>query len=196
MLFTYKLQRVGKMSGINNIQDEKIRQVAMTLKQSGLAASETEAIRMATSMTSTNSKVQQAFQDKKERNIMGLAYLRKQPEQHTTTPEQMTAQKIPVRIEEEEVAVKLPSSTTAPLSQDNKAENLNLDLDNEQEFLVQDVIKSDELPKPTPIQTESNQTAARPIQNPAPTERPAPKKDIRNFEESKVNLASVFSFKG
>ena len=184
------------MSGINNIQDEKMRQLAMTLKQSGLAASETEAIRMATSMTSTNSKVQQTFQDRKERNVMGLKYLRKQPEQQTTTPEQMTAQKIPVRIEEEEIAVRHQTPTTAPLSQDNEDKNLDLDLENEQEFLVQDVIKSEELPKPAPIQTESNQTTARPVQNPAPTERPAPKKDIRNFEESKVNLASVFGFKG
>ncbi|MCF7866085.1 hypothetical protein K9L67_00590 [Candidatus Woesearchaeota archaeon] len=53
------------MNSINDIQDERVRHLATTLKQSGLAASETEAIRMATAMSHTSNKVNQTFEERK-----------------------------------------------------------------------------------------------------------------------------------
>lgn len=65
------------MNSIKDIQDEKVRRLAETLRQSGLAASETEAIRMASDMTNTGDKVNKNFDEKKDQNIMGLSHLNK-----------------------------------------------------------------------------------------------------------------------
>ena len=85
------------MNNIRDIPEESIRQLATTLKESGLAASETEAIRMAMSMSHTNSKVSQTFEDRKEKNIMGLSHLNKKntgnsQETQKINPEQTTNQ--------------------------------------------------------------------------------------------------------
>lgn len=77
------------MNSIKDISDEKVRKLAETLRQSGLAASETEAVRMALNMTNTVKKVNQTFDEKKDKNIMGLSNLNKQSNQtqsnHSTT---------------------------------------------------------------------------------------------------------------
>jgi hypothetical protein len=69
------------MDKIDNVKDETIRTLAQTLKSSGLAASETEAIRMATNMAQTNTKVNNNFEERKEKNIMGLSFLHKEKNQ-------------------------------------------------------------------------------------------------------------------
>ncbi|MCF7872119.1 hypothetical protein K9L97_03730 [Candidatus Woesearchaeota archaeon] len=65
------------MNKITDIQDQSVRQLAMTLRQSGLAASETEAIRMATAMSFTSNKVNKTFEDRKDGATMGLSHLNK-----------------------------------------------------------------------------------------------------------------------
>ena len=49
-----------------NINDQELKTLACTLKNNGLAASETEAIRMAQQMMGTQKKVQTDFEEKKE----------------------------------------------------------------------------------------------------------------------------------
>lgn len=49
------------MNAIQEIKDENVRKVAQTLRSSGLASSDTEAVRMATMMSRTSQKVTQNF---------------------------------------------------------------------------------------------------------------------------------------
>jgi len=46
-----------------NIKDEQVRKLATTLRTSGLAASDTEAVRMAEEMSMTSRKVQKSYED-------------------------------------------------------------------------------------------------------------------------------------
>jgi hypothetical protein len=74
------------MNAIQEVKDENIKKIAQTLKNSGLASSETEAVRMATAMSKTNQKVSQNFDEKKDRNIMGLSFLNKEPPGEAPAP--------------------------------------------------------------------------------------------------------------
>ena len=60
--------------GIKDIRDNKVRDLAQTLKASGMAASETEAIRMARDMTDTASKVTENIEDKERGDEVGVTY--------------------------------------------------------------------------------------------------------------------------
>jgi len=62
---------------LTDVPDEKIRQIAMTLKSSGLAMSEGEAIRMAMNMSNTNNRVNENFEKKKDWATMGVSNLKK-----------------------------------------------------------------------------------------------------------------------
>ena len=89
------------MGDLNKIKDESVRRLAETLRSSGLAASDGEAIRMAENMSRTGGKVSQNFEEKKEKSIMGLAYLNKQkPEQQKPSA---PAQSAPVQARVESV---------------------------------------------------------------------------------------------
>jgi hypothetical protein len=59
------------MNAIQEVKDEAIRKVAQTLRSSGLASSETEAVRMAIAMSKTSQRVAQNFNQKKEGATMG-----------------------------------------------------------------------------------------------------------------------------
>ena len=65
------------MGIVNNNVEEKVRILAQTLKSSGLAASETEAMRMARDMTRTVAAVTRNFEERRDANIMGLSNLKK-----------------------------------------------------------------------------------------------------------------------
>lgn len=55
---------------LDKIQDENVRRLAQTLRTSGMAASDSEAIRMAQEMASTSGRVQQGYNDyEKKRGI-------------------------------------------------------------------------------------------------------------------------------
>jgi hypothetical protein len=60
-----------KMNAIQEVKDEAIRKVAQTLRSSGLASSETEAVRMAMAMSKTSQRVTQNFDQKKTGATMG-----------------------------------------------------------------------------------------------------------------------------
>ncbi|MGV8169293.1 MAG: hypothetical protein ACP5N3_04525 [Candidatus Nanoarchaeia archaeon] len=67
------------MNAIQEIKDEQIRKVAQTLRASGLAGSESEAVRMAMMMSKTSQRVTQNFEQKRESSTMGA-------HSHSTTP--------------------------------------------------------------------------------------------------------------
>ena len=175
------------MASINDIQDDKVRQLATTLRQSGLAASDTEAIRMAMSMTSTNSRVQQTFDDRKERSTMGLAYLNK--EYPNKQQEQKPAPQKVSHEEPKEQVFKPVEQIARPAPEPKPEPIYDLDIDDDKEFIVQDLVKSEE-PK-APVHSEPKPQAPQPSQQ----ERVPPRKDISEFAESKVNLANVFNFR-
>ncbi len=56
--------------GLRSVQDPKIRRLAETLRQNGLAASDSEAIRMASNMVETERKVTQHFDNNKASAVM------------------------------------------------------------------------------------------------------------------------------
>ncbi len=56
------------MNAIQEVKDENIRKIAQTLRSSGLASSETEAIRMAMAMSKTSKKVTQNFDERNRFN--------------------------------------------------------------------------------------------------------------------------------
>jgi len=62
------------MNAIQEVKDESIRKVAQTLRASGLAMSETEAVRMATMMSRTSQKVTQNFDSKKNGATMSTHF--------------------------------------------------------------------------------------------------------------------------
>ncbi|MFA6073461.1 MAG: hypothetical protein WC758_05085 [Candidatus Woesearchaeota archaeon] len=66
------------MNAIQDIKDEEIRKIAQTLRTSGLASSESEAVRMAVMMSKTSQRVTQNFEQKRESSTMGLTHLHKE----------------------------------------------------------------------------------------------------------------------
>lgn len=77
---------------IQDIKDDGIRKLAETLRSSGLAASETEAIRIATGMSQTTDKANQSFEQRKGTASTMLANMNKvypkKEEQKTEQPQQ------------------------------------------------------------------------------------------------------------
>jgi hypothetical protein len=174
------------MDRINDLKDETIKTLAQTLKTSGLAASETEAIRMATNMAQTNKKVNTTFEDRKEKNIMGLSFLhkeykKKEPQTETIQEEAYAQEETTKPTQENE------GCEGCECSHENYEESLNeekplnelFEVETKDEFIEQELIKEDiaETTKEIPTQTK-------------------PKRDISEFKESKVDLGDVFKFKG
>lgn len=109
------------MNAIQEVKDEAIRKVAQTLRSSGLASSETEAVRMAIMMSKTSQRVTQNFDQKKQGATIGAHFshveekkeeeeypqinnafgsARKVQEVHVQTP--FSVQEKPSKIEEKE----------------------------------------------------------------------------------------------
>ncbi|MCC7574883.1 hypothetical protein KO361_04795 [Candidatus Woesearchaeota archaeon] len=163
------------MNKINELKDETIKTLAQTLKSSGLAASETEAIRMAMNMAQTNNKVNSNFEERKEKNIMGLSYLKK--EQTNNSPKQ--------EMKEEEVYAEVePEHTESDCEScgfcgSNESLNELFEAETKDEFITQDLLKEEQPETTKEIPIEENR----------------PKKDMNSYRESSVNLGDVFKFK-
>lgn len=188
------------MESIRSIQDESVRKLAETLKQSGLAASETEAIRMASSMTNTNSKVQQTFEDRKDKTIMGLSHLNKE---YPKRNEDGTVR----QAEQETTSEATHRSTSSFQRKEDHSGFIEREIKKEmisneeghEEFIEQEIVNSavempkvQERPLERPIFRE--QTPNQPetqVQNPV---RAPPKRNIADMEESKIDLSDVFNF--
>ena len=77
---------------MTDVHDEKVKQIALTLKSSGLASSESEAIRMAMNMTNTTNRVNDNFEKKKDWATMGISNLKKDyPKKDDHQPNQQHA---------------------------------------------------------------------------------------------------------
>jgi len=118
-LWVDKIQYVlgDKMNAIQEVKDEAIRKVAQTLRSSGLASSETEAVRMAMMMSKTSQKVTQNFNQKKEGATMNahVSHVEEKEEEYprvsnafgssrkiTNVQEPFSVQEKPSKIEEKE----------------------------------------------------------------------------------------------
>ena len=174
------------MNRINDIKDETIKTLATTLKESGLAASESEAIRMASNMAQTNKKANDTFEQRREKNIMGLSFLHKEQKEKTPTAE----------IQREEVYSEEPSAE--PITSEEVHESCDSCVDcgshgsentvselfmaeTKDEFIEQDLLKEDEQPETT---------------RELPVDEERPKKDLSKFKEAQVDLGDMFRFKG
>lgn len=206
------------MNSIKDIFDEKVRRLAETLRQSGLAASETEAVRMALSMTNTGNRVNQTFDERKDKNIMGLSNLNKpqattqqsttqphnsRPIQQPTQPTQQV-QREPLRAQQE-IHQQHTHKVEEPLKS-LKEEDCNCgpececghdcncshyEEETEEIELIEQELVEEPKSEQKPVQKEELKKEFVKINTP---ERAPPKKDISQMQESKVDLSKVFNF--
>ncbi|MFP4567861.1 MAG: hypothetical protein ACLFN8_02870 [Candidatus Woesearchaeota archaeon] len=202
------------MNKIDDLKDETIRTLAQTLKTSGLAASESEAIRMATNMAQTNKKANTTFEERKEKNIMGLSFLHKEykkdaPKQHIIQEETYAEEMPKQEITQEEIYQE--ETTTNPNYDNQETTTQNTQYEQQEEhnctscqgcghddFIEEDkplnklfeTETKDEYIKQEIIEDEPEVTKEIPVQ------KDKPKRDLSEFKESKVDLGDVFRFKG
>ena len=169
------------MNRINDLKDETIKTLAQTLKTSGLAASETEAIRMATNMAQTNKKVNTTFEERKDKNIMGLSFLHKEYKKKEPQSE-VTHEEVYAELPEEHEGCETCECSAESYEEvldDEKPLNELFEVETKDEFIEQELIKEDIAETTKEIPTETK-----------------PKRDLSEFKESKVDLGDVFKFKG
>ena len=167
------------MNRINDLKDETIKTLAQTLKESGLAASETEAIRMANNMAQTNKKANDTFEERKEKNIMGLSFLHK--EKSEKKPHEEIKEEVVFAEESPEVEEGCASCHDCKGHEDISDKPLNelFETETKDEFITQDLIKEE------PEKTQE-----------IPVEKKEPKKDLSEYKEAQVDLGDMFKFKG
>lgn len=174
------------MNRINDIKDETIKTLARTLKESGLAASESEAIRMASNMAQTNKKANDTFEQRREKNIMGLSFLHKEQKEKTPTQE---VQREVVYAQEpyanpvvsEEVDESCDSCVDCGHHGSESTVSELFMAETKDEFIEQDLLKEDEQPEKTME---------------LPVDEQRSKKDLSKFKEAQVDLGDMFRFKG
>lgn len=140
------------MNAIDEIKDENVRKVAVTLRSSGLASSETEAVRMAMMMTKTSQKVTQNFDEKNKAKANPFLPQQsgKQESQHTdiiyTVRKSSSVQEKPTKTEEKEEFI------FGDVSEKETVQKKDIfKVDNEfEEVVVQEVIITKEAPKEAP----------------------------------------------
>jgi len=187
------------MNRINELKDETIKTLAQTLKASKLAASESEAIRMATNMAQTNRKVNTNFEERKEKNIMGLSFLHKEYKKETPKtkeiieetysyeePTKYKQQNHQERYQEtQEFHTKEDCASYGSYDSENYTKNKTLnevfEIETKDEIITQNLIEQEEIVEKT---------------QEIPVNKNKPKKDISGYKEAKVNLGDVFKFKG
>ncbi len=158
------------MKSIKDIPENNVRKLAETLKSSGLAASETEAIRMAYNMAKTSSKATPSNTEEK-------------------TLTEAVKEEAPVA---EETLEEKPEPARETLESEG----------NEDEFIVQDIMGSEKQSKEEvseqPKLPEEKEELEEPPETTkeVPVEKEKPKKDVSHMEESKVDLSSMFKYKG
>ena len=179
---------------IDDLKDETIRTLAQTLKTSGLAASESEAIRMATNMAQTNKKANTTFNERKEKNTMGLSFLHKDYKKENPKQE-IIEEEVRAEIREEpreqiredtqmqeehDCAHCAGCEEDKPLNEEKKLNDL-FEIKTNDEFIEQDLIKEEDTQSET---TQEIKTEEK------------PKRNLSEYKESKVDLGDVFKFKG
>jgi hypothetical protein len=217
------------MTGFRDVDDTRIRELAETLKKSGMAASETEAIRIATHITGTENRANQNFTEKKEDCTMGLSHLKReakpqepveettaedleldsdvtleemQQEVKKTTAEEMieraqNPQKIEVRTDYETPEKEVMEEEAEEIYQEPE---LDESLVEQEEPVVEEAVEE---PVKEEVTADDNERLGELIKEDIDENTPettqeiktkAPKRDLSEFEESKVDLSSVFDF--
>ena len=98
------------MSMIKKIQDERLRNLATTLKESGVAASETEAIRMAEGMINIESKMGGKLKDAQDKALAKKPSQDTKQEPSQTTPHSSFEQKSQQKQSDVEIEEEIPGT--------------------------------------------------------------------------------------
>lgn len=212
------------MNKIKDLHDLKVKRLAQTLKDSGLAASESEAIRMAFSMTGTQSKISEkrpadptGFTPKTHEQIkeeikgdFDSSKTKEDPKQEQEPAKEEPKQELekpkvqePVEDLDEDIPRTQETYKQDVIDKEKDIYNMTVeeaskDFDEEEVTIEEEKVKEDiqeeteakNEPQPV-VQKEASQQEY--TQTETKKEEP-PKKDVSQFEESKVDLSKVFSF--
>jgi len=151
---------------------------------------------MATNMSSTNSKVNQVFEERKDKTIMGLSHLNKK------VPEKREEQHIPAQPAEDITKSEFVDS----IQEEPSRVEVREQEDDSEQIIHQEIVeqKQTEAQIENPQQREeeihvqehnSNREEVKVQEKPAQTpERAPPKKNVAEMAESKIDLSQVFKF--
>lgn len=134
-----------KMNAIQEVKDEAIRKVAQTLRSSGLASSETEAVRMAMMMSKTSQRVTQNFDMKRQGATMGAHFHQEEEKKEEDYPVITNAFGSSRKITE--------SRVQAPFSVQEKPSKI----EEKEEFILGDVQEESTAQKKDPFMVSDNE---------------------------------------
>lgn len=201
---------------IKDLRDNKVRELAQTLKSSGMAASESEAVRMALDMTGTASKITDNISEKDRRaKNLSVSYVQEKAVETVTDNKGNESTEV---LEQEEVQIE----TQTPTKKQSRDEEVSEDKDILSQGLNQEGTKpkhdSIDFNKVSVAQASGLESMSeeKPSKQPEHTKEQAPqekkerkkdadvrqtnmteeerKKKAAQMEESKVNLADTFKF--
>jgi len=178
------------MSGV----DDQVRQLAQTLKSSGLASSEGEALRMAMSMSSTGKRVNTNFENKRESSIMGIAGYKKREAaksgisapggggsvQATAEPQYEEPQPAPEAYTDNS----LKGMTVSEIADSIK--------DDSGQTFEQEVAPVEEPAPQAPA--DDGYEVDKTVELPGSNKEEVQKRDLSGFKEAKVDLSQMFKF--
>lgn len=206
------------MAHLRQVNDSRIRQLAETLKRNGLAGSESEAVRMATSMTQTEDRVMNHFDQHKQTAVMQTRFSKAPPNTPPTQAPTFREKEVVVQEEPVNRAKPAPLHENGAIHQAISAvkhaygnvPKADVDIDvkkplaqvhQEQEHtqsVVANPLPKEEPPAPSQPVAEESQAPVSGASSSQTTQQQQPqaaeKKDTSKFAESKVSLANVFDF--
>jgi len=210
---------------IKDIQDDGIRKLAETLRSSGLAASETEAIRIATGMSRTNTKVNQNFEERKGTASTMLSNMNKvypkREESSTDNHFQQQVQRSEYKAKEanccqekQEFSHKSDECCGHSHHVEERVEIVKytdsqqpkqdiFEVQEEDELIHQELVSRVPESRKEHTDVSLNDVSLAEAVESEKNDRPKqvweerkPKKDITKMEEHRVDLGAVFKFKG
>ena len=177
------------MSGINSIKDENVRKVAQTLRSSGLAASDSEAERMAMSMVNTQRKIGEhtASKNNKEQKIVTTKNVESQESTAPTQKEEVKTfekeEEIPGTVENLEQDTIKSNYLEGVMLEDAVKEQEETDSQNTVETSQQQVEE---------LEPEQKEEETEPLQEEKEDKK---EKDLSSYKEASVDLSQMFKFK-
>lgn len=197
-------------TNIKDLRDNKVRELAQTLKSSGMAASETEAVRMALDMTGTASKITENVTEKDRRaKNLSMSYVQEKTVETVTDDKGNETTQV---LEQEEVQIETEETTSENVLEEDYSEDvISQGLNQEGEKPQQDSIDFNKVSvaqasgleepkhqKSVQEKSEKEQTNEKPksedgVRKTSMSDEER-KKKASQMEESKVNLADTFKF--
>jgi len=195
-----------------NIKDQELKTLAHTLKNNGLAASETEAVRMAQQMMGTQQKVQTDFEEKKEElTIDPWNRARKEREKAKQREIEMKTLR-EKEVENYKNAQPDPSAVHLESTGMNEIQKANIELmrqaavesnpievqthydtpENDQKTLNETVVLDDEQqPGPSPPDTEGPKPDEEPIEQTPEPLQPEPEEPRQEPEQPEEDIPEI-----